>query len=231
MTKVSPGARILTIPAEKDVGQLVAAARGLDLSISEDQATTLLVEAYHYANESAVYSKSPRPGGIQELLERVERHAGELAMALNEFTAEPIPPREDIQKGKAGYLDPSVVAADLIQRRRSGERDLEALADDLRKLNAVAAKVLERLPDDKKGGHPNQPRLEFILHARKIFEDAGGTGRGVYKNYSVDDGFGGQWFRLVMTTLRLALDDRFSESPSAIGRAMERALKAPPEPQ
>ena len=230
MTKVSPGARILTIPAEKGVDQLVAAARGFDLSLSEDQATTLLVEAYHYANESAVYSKSPRPGGIQELLERVERHAGELARALNELTAEPIPPRKDIQKGKAGYLDPSVVAADLIQRRRSGERDLEALADDLRKLNAVAAKVLERLPNDK-GAHPDRPLQEFILAAQGVYAGAGGTGRGVYKDSVHDDGYGGQFFRLVITALRLAMGDRLKKSSTAIGSAVMRATEAPPEPQ
>ena len=231
MTNVSPGARILTIPAENDVGLLVAAARGFNLSLSEEQATALLVEAYHYENESAVYSKSPRPRGIRELLECVEMHAGGLAIALNELTAEPIPPRDAIQKGEAGYLDPSVVAADLVQRRRSGERDLEVLADDLRKLSVVASEVLEHLPDDKKGGHLDLPRREFILSARKIFEDAGGTGRGVYKDYHLDDGYGGRFFRLVIATLRLAMGDRFKMSSTVLGSAVMRATEAPPEPQ
>ncbi len=77
MTNVSPGARILTIPAENDVGLLIAAARAFNLSLSEDQATTLLVEAYHYENESAVYSKSPRPKGVRELLQQSAGTAGE----------------------------------------------------------------------------------------------------------------------------------------------------------
>ena len=199
MTKVSPGARILTIPAEKDVSLLVAAAREFNLSLSEEQATALLVEAYYYENESPLYEVSPRPGELKEQLGNVMDHATVLADTL----ADPI---------TSAHL-----------RHRSACPNLKALADELRKLSTSASEVLGHLPTDT-GGHLNLPLREFILSARGIYEDAGGTIKGAYRD-SYDGGFSGPFIGLVETTLDLALGDRFDMTNVALGRAIERALE------
>ncbi len=149
MTKVSPGARVFTVVSEKDADQFAAAAQFCP-DMSREQATALLEEGYIYADEFAVYSKSPRSGKVRELLEGVEIQAGVAAQVLNELTTEKIPDSGTDRLAGLKRLDklhPSAVAAHYIQRHRKGKRDLDlrALAADMQRLNVVASEVLKHI--------------------------------------------------------------------------------------
>jgi hypothetical protein len=227
MTKASLGARVVTVVPDAHADRLVAEVRDFGLSLTREQGIVLLTAAHHYAHEFAVYQKSPRPRKVRELAERVEAHADGLAQVLSELTAEPVPhlgamKPDDVDK--ANDFEPKNIAAGLIQRRLLGERDLGEMADDMRKLHAAASAALEDLPVDR-GGRDDDPHLrEFILSARHIYEEAGGTGKGIYRDNHVDGGFGGKLFGLVKTTLGLVLGDRFQKSSAALGKTILRAL-------
>ena len=206
MTRVSPGVRIVTVVSDENTDEFVAAAHDFEVDLSREQARALLVEAHYYAHEAPVYRTAPRPrdldGQIQSLEECVEQLAGVLA-------------------------DP--ITSSLL-RQRSGCPDLQQLATNLHKLSETASVVRKRLPEDT-GGDDDPFLRPFILIARRIYEEAGGPGKGSYWS-DVHGGYRGKFYALVESALKQAMGNRFNKTNSALGQAIRRTLEQkdrPPE--
>ncbi len=204
MTRASLGARVVTIVPDEKADDLVLTAQGFGLTLSQEQAKTLLMEAHYYERESHVYKNSPRPREIKKLLRTLSKHTDILVEALANPVAHP-------------YL-----------QRRTNCPDLDRFASDLNRFRDAALAAKERLPTDK-GADDDQFLTNFILSARRVYEEAGGAGKGVYYRAEFDE-YRGKFYRLVESTLQHVMSDRFGKSNSALGTKIVRTLKKKGKP-
>jgi hypothetical protein len=220
----SPGVVAVAIPPAW-CEQLAQAARKLGLNVCPENADALLRAAMIYSVLAAGHRLAPKKSEVSKKLGKIKRSAKILLAELEN-------PAARLDEGAFGPDQEKIIygaATEAFSRlgqeqdRLSDGRITNNIAvETLATLVAAARAAATTLPKSKTGPDPGPHFANFVLASRRIYEAAGGDGRGIYWDPGARR-YSGKLLHLIDRALEIT-GDTSPRDHEGFGKAIERIL-------